>query len=73
MAGRKQKKEELRGLDPKTLSERIVKAQKDLVMLRISQQTGDVKNPLQKRNVRKEIARMKTIQKEREIQHAAQA
>ena len=73
MAGSKEKNEELRGLDPHTLTERVMKAQKDLVMLRISQQTGDVKNPLQKRNVRKEIARMKTILREKETQHAVPA
>ncbi len=58
---------ELRALSDEELNTRITEAKKELFDLRLKQSTGSLEKPSRIRELRKNVARMKTILKEREI------
>ncbi|HHW91381.1 MAG TPA: 50S ribosomal protein L29 [Firmicutes bacterium] len=61
------KAEALRDLTDKELQEKLNDFKEELFNLRFQLATGQLENPLRIRNVRKTIARIKTILREREL------
>ncbi len=59
------KAKELRELSTEELSQRHDDALKESFDLRITKVTGKIENPLRLRSVRRDIARIKTIMRER--------
>ena len=57
---------EIRGLSVEKLEEKLQELKKDLFMLRIQHATNQLENPMQIANVKKDIARIKTIIREKE-------
>ena len=57
---------ELRGLTAEKLAEKLQELKKDLFMLRMQHATNQLDNPLQIAAVKKDIARIKTIIREKE-------
>ena len=57
---------ELRGLSVEKLAEKLQELKKDLFMLRMQHATNQLENPLQIAAVKKDIARVKTIIREKE-------
>ena len=57
---------EIRGLSVEKLQEKLQELKKDLFMLRMQHATNQLDNPLQIANVKKDIARIKTIIREKE-------
>ena len=64
------KASELRGMAPEELSERLEELREELFNLKFKATTEPVADPGQLRSVRKDIARIKTIIREREIDAA---
>jgi len=62
---------ELRELSDRDLESKIREAKKELFNLRLKQSTGNLENPSKMRELRKDVARMKTIIREREIEEEA--
>lgn len=58
---------ELRELSNKELEGKIRESKKELFNLRMKQSTGTLENPSKMRELRKDVARMKTIMREREL------
>ncbi len=58
---------ELRELSSKELEGKIIEAKKELFNLRMKQSTGTLEKPSKIKELRKDVARMKTIIREREI------
>ena len=58
---------EIREMESATLLEQIESKREELFKLRISWQTGSLEDPNQVRNVRKDLARMLTVAREREL------
>ena len=65
------KAETLRELSTEELNKKVVELKEELFNLRFQMATGQLQNPMQLKQVRKDIARAKTVIREREI--AAQA
>ena len=65
------KAEPLRELSTEELNKKVVELKEELFNLRFQMATGQLENPMQLKQVRKDIARAKTVIREREI--AAQA
>ena len=65
------KAETLRELSTEELKKKVVELKEELFNLRFQMATGQLENPMQLKQVRKDIARAKTVIREREI--AAQA
>ena len=65
------KAETLRELSTEELNKNVVELKEELFNLRFQMATGQLENPMQLKQVRKDIARAKTVIREREI--AAQA
>ena len=65
------KAETLRELSTEELNKKVVELKEELFNLRFQMSTGQLENPMQLKQVRKDIARAKTVIREREI--AAQA
>ena len=63
--------ETLRELSTEELNKKVVELKEELFNLRFQMATGQLENPMQLKQVRKDIARAKTVIREREI--AAQA
>ena len=61
------KVEELRKLSDEQLNANITESKKELFELRLKQSTGSLDKPSQIKALRKTVARMKTILKEREL------
>ena len=61
------KVEEIRKLSNEELNSKITEAKKELFELRLKQSTGQLEKPSQIKNLRKSVARMKTILREREL------
>ena len=61
----------LRELSTEELNKKVVELKEELFNLRFQMATGQLENPMQLKQVRKDIARAKTVIREREI--AAQA
>ena len=57
---------EVRGLSVEKLEEKLQDLKKDLFMLRMQHATNQLDNPLQIAAVKKDIARIKTIIREKE-------
>lgn len=64
---RQMKISELRELSDKELKEKISQCKAELFNLRFSQATGSLEQPSRIRELRKAVARMKTILREREL------
>jgi len=59
---------ELRNLSNEELTTKITENKKELLDLRFKQATGALEKPSVVHNLRKDVARMKTILKERELE-----
>ena len=57
---------EIRGLSVEKLEEKLQELKKDLFMLRMQHATNQLDNPMQIAVVKKDIARIKTIIREKE-------
>ena len=57
---------EVRGLSVEKLEEKLQELKKDLFMLRMQHATNQLDNPMQLAAVKKDIARIKTIIREKE-------
>ena len=57
---------EIRGLSVEDLSKKLNELKKDLFMLRMQHATNQLDNPMQITAVKKDIARIKTIIREKE-------
>ena len=57
---------DLRGLTAEKLEEKLQELKKDLFMLRMQHATNQLDNPMQIAAVKKDIARVKTIIREKE-------
>ena len=57
---------EVRGLSVEKLQEKLQELKKYLFMLRMQHATNQLDNPLQIANIKKDIARIKTIIREKE-------
>ena len=57
---------EIRSLSVEKLEEKLQELKKDLFMLRMQHATNQLDNPMQIANVKKDIARIKTIIREKE-------
>ena len=57
---------EIRGLSVEDLQEKLVELKKDLFMLRMQHATNQLDNPMKLAAVKKDIARIKTIIREKE-------
>jgi len=58
---------ELRKLSDEQLAKKIIEKKEELFAKRMQQSSGTLEKPAQLRTLRREIARMKTILKEREM------
>lgn len=66
-------KEKVHELPDNELQEKLASLKAELFNLRFSHATGQLSNPLQIQNVRRDIARVKTVIREREIRAAKEA
>ena len=65
------KASEIRNMTPEQLNEKLTGLKKDLFYLRMQHATNQLDNPLQIAAVKKEIARVKTILREKELRPEA--
>ena len=61
------KASEVRELNNEDLVAKLADLKKELFNLRLSHATGQLTNPLARANVKKDIARIKTVLREREL------
>lgn len=61
------KANEIRKLSTEEINTKINESKEELFNLRMKQATGSLEKPLRIRELRKQVARMKTILKEREL------
>ena len=61
------KVKELRNLKDEELTKKITETKKELFDLRLKQATGNLDKPSKVHELRKDVARMKTILREREL------
>lgn len=61
------KAEELRDLNDAELDEKLAEAKAELFNLRFQLATGQLDNPMRIREAKREIARIKTVAREREL------
>ena len=61
------KAKELKNLSVEDLNKKLNELKKDLFMLRMQHATNQLDNPMQLATVKKDIARIKTIIREKEI------
>jgi len=64
------KTKEMRDMTNAELDQRLAELKGELFNLRFQLATGQLENPLRIRNVRKDIARIKTIIRENELKQA---
>ena len=57
----------IREMSDKELNAELIKLKKDLFNLRFQHVTGQLENPVQLREIKKDIARVKTIIREKEL------
>ena len=62
---------QVRELPPQELEKRIKDEEENLVHLKFQKATSQLENPMKIRNARRDIARMKTVLRERQAQSAA--
>ena len=60
--------EEIRKLSAEELNKKIKENKKELFDLRLKQAVGNLEKPSKIKELRKEVARMKTVARERELQ-----
>ncbi len=60
--------EELRKLSNEDLEKKIKESKEELFNLRFQQATGNLEKPSRLRDLRKQVAKMKTIIRERELE-----
>ena len=65
------KMEEFRKLSTEDLMKKIKENKEELFNLRFQQATGNLEKPVRLRELRKEVAKMKTIIRERELEGGA--
>ena len=58
---------DIRKLSDKELNEKIIESKRTLLDLRLKQSTGNLEKPSSLRELRKDVAKMKTVLKEREL------
>ena len=58
---------EIRGLSVEKLEEKLQELKKDLFMLRMQHATNQLDNPLKIRETKRDIARVKTMLREKEL------
>lgn len=59
--------DEIRDLATEDLGERILEMEEELFRLKIQNVTGQLENPLRVRELRRDLARFKSIRREREL------
>jgi large subunit ribosomal protein L29 len=59
---------EIRAMENQAIEEEIAKASKELMLFRMGNAIGTVENPLQIRYRRRDIAKMKTILRQRQLE-----
>jgi large subunit ribosomal protein L29 len=64
---------EVRELPEQELAKRMKDEEENLVHLRFQKATSQLENPMKIRHCRRDIARMKTVLRERQLKAAAQA
>lgn len=64
---------EIRNLSTAELTERVAGLKEELFNLRFQLATGQLENPMRIREVKKTIARIKTVQREEELKAAKKA
>ena len=62
------KTNEIRKLSTEEINKKIVESKEELFNLRMKQATGALENPARIRELRKYVARLKTILRERELE-----
>ena len=62
------KTNEIRKLSTEEINKKIAESKEELFNLRMKQATGTLENPTRIRELRKTVARLKTILKERELE-----
>ena len=62
------KTNEIRKLSTEEINKKIAESKEELFNLRMKQATGSLENPNRIRELRKTVARLKTILREREIE-----
>ncbi|HEU0078779.1 MAG TPA: 50S ribosomal protein L29 [Longimicrobiaceae bacterium] len=60
---------EVRELTDQEIAERIAQLQEERFRLRFRSATQQLENPMLLRNLRRDISRLKTVQRERELQN----
>ena len=64
---------EIRNLSTAELTEKVAGLKEELINLRFQLATGHLENPMRIREVKKTIARIKTVQREEELKAAKKA
>ena len=64
---------EIRNLSTAELTEKVAGLKEELFNLRFQHATGQLENPMRIREVKKTIARIKTVQREEELKAAKKA
>ncbi len=67
------KPDEIRALSTEEILNRLDEAYEEMLNLRVQHGIGQLPNPLRMREVRRDIARMKTVLRERELWEQYQA
>ena len=62
------KTNEIRKLSTEEINKKIAEFKEELFNLRMKQATGNLENPMRIRELRKTVARLKTILRERELE-----
>ena len=62
------KTNEIRKLSTEEINKKVTESKEELFNLRMKQATGTLENPARIRELRKTVARLKTILREREIE-----
>ena len=65
----KMKANEIRNLSVEELDKQLSDLKKDLFMLRMQHATNHLDNPIKISNVRRDIARVKTVLREKPLEH----
>ncbi len=63
----KMKANEIRNLSVEELDKKLVELKKDLFMLRMQHATNHLDNPIKISNVRRDIARVKTVLRQKQL------
>ena len=64
----KMKANEIRNLSVEELDKKLVDLKKDLFMLRMQHATNHLDNPIKISNVRRDIARVKTVLRQKQLE-----